>query len=659
MRGPVAAFLSMKLRNKVILGYSFFTLMVFGILALIGVNFSKIKSRYDRVNQISREIQKFVQLKADINGARAAFLRMAVSKDPQVWENQKEVVDYYVKSSDQGLIDLQGGIFNDQIKEIEKTWGPFKLTLTDDLVPLVMQGKTKEAMGILKTAQAKRSRAFMSVANRVIDSSGKIYASHLEAVNRDIKSTIMWVALIVLIVFSLSFAVTFLIINKYMIKVLQNISQTAEKVASGDLTVGLEAKTDDEFGKLAQDVNRIIQAMQTVLGRIAGKTAYILKDATNLTYYGKGVSRQVDKDLERTTTAAAATEEMSFSIGDIARNINTASQSAAGARDASTKGGKIIDETVSSIEEVNSQITSASATVRDLSGLSKRIDEIVLLIKDIADQTNLLALNAAIEAARAGEHGRGFAVVADEVGKLAQRTANATNDINGLLGSIHSGILQATGMMDVAVGKASATSSLARKLEENFRAINDNFEKVSDMIREVVTTTDEQSATASEISKNLSGISENAKENSKTVKEMAMSFGKFNLNAREFLSILDGYTDPMMRVGVLKADYVLWFHSMLDLLDNKELSLSADQLHPEKSSMSRWYFGEGKQLFGGTRAFAELEAPHRRLHELGVQAYEAARKGNGDAVKDLISKAGGTIDEIMTILNRFDIQKAA
>ncbi len=655
MRGPISIFLSMKLRNKVIAGYSFFTLLVFSILALIGVKFFRIKAHYDYVDRMSREIQLFVQLKSDINGARAAFLRMAVSKDPQVWDNQKYVIGFYIKSTDQSLSRLQNGIFGGQIREIESNWVPFKLTLKDDLVPLVMEGKTDQAISILGTDQARRSRAFMEVANQTIKSSNKLYSARIAAVNHDIRATIISVALIILVVFSLSFAVTFIIINKYMIKVLRNISESAEKVASGDLTVSLEAKTGDEFGKLANDVNRIISAMQAVLRKIAGKTAYILKDATDLTYYGKGVSRKVDQDLERTTTAAAATEEMSFSIGDIARNINTASQSAEGAGDASSKGGAIVTETVSSIGEVNTQITSASATVRDLAGLSKRIDEIVVLIKDIADQTNLLALNAAIEAARAGEHGRGFAVVADEVGKLAQRTANATNDINGLLGSVHSGVVQATDMMDVAVGKANSTSGLARKLEESFKVINDSFEQVSDLIREVVTTTDEQSATASEISKNLIAISENAKENSTTVKEMAMSFGKFNLNAREFLKILDDYTDPMMGVGVLKADYVLWFNRLLDLLDNKGLTISEDELHGENSRMGRWYCGEGKRLFGGTRAFHELEAPHRRLHELGLLAYEAARKGDGKAVKEHISQASGTVDEIMSILNRFDI----
>lgn len=654
MRRLAGIFLSMKLRNKVITGYIFFTLIVLSILVLIGFRFFRIKASYDHINAMSRDIQLITQLKANINGVRAAFLRMAIAKDPDIWDNQKEVIDFYIKESDGDLAKLETGVYGDQIKEIESSWDPFKKTITDDLIPMVTAGKTGQAMGLLGTVQAGRSRAFMEVANRIISSSGKEYAALTDAVNNEIRATIVSVGVIVFVVFSISFAVTFFIINKYMVKVLRNISQSAEKVAAGDLTVCLEASTNDEFGKLAKDVNRIISAMQAVLRKIAGKTAYILKDATDLTYYGKGVSRKVDEDLERTTTAAAATEEMSFSIGDIAKNINTASQSAESAKEVSAKGKAIIVETVSSIDGVNTQITSASTKVKDLAVLSKRVDEIVVLIKDIAGQTNLLALNAAIEAARAGEHGRGFAVVADEVGKLAQRTSNATSDISGLLGSIHSGIIDATAMMDIAVDKAEATNGLARKLDESFKVINASFEQVSDMVREVVTTTDEQSSTASEISNNLSSISENAKENSKTVKEMALSFGKFNNNAREFLSILDGYKDPVMGMGVLKSDYVLWFHRILDLMDNHELSMPLDELHGDRSRMGKWYYGEGREVFSGTAGFRDLETPHQRLHSLGYSAYESAKKGDRDSVRKYISEAGGVINEIMSILNRFE-----
>ncbi len=654
MKGLFRKLLAMRLKTKVMAGYAFMSFLIIGILAIVSVNFFRIKARYDSINAMSGDVQRIVELKTNINAVRAAFLRMALAKDQSTWDQQEAVIDFYIKKTNSDLEKLQNGAYKDQVSDIENSWTPFMHTIKGDLIPLVESGKLGQAMNILETKQAKRSRDFLTAANGIIDSSRAEFAKRLGAVKVYIRSTIISVITIVLVVFSASFIFTFLFINKYMIKVLRNIGASAQKIAAGDLTINLEAKTEDEFGELADDVNRIISAMKDVLRKIAGKTSYVLKDATNLTMHGKSVSQKVDKDLERTTTAAAATEEMSFTVGDIARNVNTASQSAENAKDISAKGKVIIGETVSSIEEVNGQIESASAKVKDLAGLSKKIDEIVVLIKDIADQTNLLALNAAIEAARAGEHGRGFAVVADEVGKLAQRTSNATSDINGILGSIHSGIVEATNIMDLAVGKANTTSGLARKLEESFKEINVSFEKVSDMIREVVTTTEEQSATATEISNNLSGITEDAKKSSQTVKEMALSFNKFNLNAKEFLSILEGFTDPVMRIGVLKSDYVLWLHGILDLLEAGGASISLDELYADRSGIGKWYYGEGRRDFGGTAAYKELELPHKRLHDLGLKAYEAAKKGDKDNSGQYISEAGLVIDEIISILNRFD-----
>jgi methyl-accepting chemotaxis protein len=478
----------------------------------------------------------------------------------------------------------------------------------------------------------------------------------MDAINREIKMTIVTVAVIVLVIFSIAFAFSFWFINRYVIGTLHDISVSSEKVAKGDLTVRIESKTADEFGKVAEDVTSIIKAMRHVMREIANKTMYILKDATTFSLYGKDVSERVDRDIARTAAAATAVEEMSSTVGDIAQNINIASQAAERAKNASSQGKGMIDETVSSIYEVNSQIQKASDKVRDLAEFSKKIDEIVDMIKDIADQTNLLALNAAIEAARAGEQGRGFAVVADEVRKLAQRTANATTEINNILSSIHAGTVDATDIMDVAVEKSKVTGEIARRLEGAFMQIYESFQKVSDIIHQVVTATEEQSATSIEISSNLTSIAEDAKESSKTVKVMALSFNKFSADAKEFLSLLSGFTDPKLRIGVLKADYVLWLHRMFDFLDGKEVSVVQDELQSDKSRMGRWYYGEGKELFGNRSSFKELELPHRRLHELGHKAYEAAKKNDKGAVKYHVTESVKLVDEIISILAKLEAE---
>jgi methyl-accepting chemotaxis protein len=655
MKRLLSFVLSMSLKKKLIMGYLFVSAMILGILGLISINFMKIKSNYDSIVSMSNDIQLITQLKSDINGIRASFLRMTLSNDPNIWAKQEDVIAMYSEKSDENLNKLKNGKYREKIREIEKTWLPFKETIYSELIPLIKSRKTNEAMNILGTVQAERSKEFMEIANEIIDSARSEFSTKMESINSDIKSTILSVSAIILILFSSAFVLSFLFINKYIINVLGEIRTSAEKVAKGDLTIKVEAKTSDEFGYLAQDVTNIIKTIRHVMRSIANKTVHILKDATSLTLYGKDVSQRVDKDLERTTTAATATEEMSATIGDIARNINFASQSAENAMKISLKGKEMINETVTSIESVNSQIEKASHKVKDLAEFSKKIDEIVVMIKDIADQTNLLALNAAIEAARAGEQGRGFAVVADEVRKLAQRTTNATTEINNILNSIHDGTISATDMMDVAVQKVKATSEIAKKLDESFIDIYNSFQKVADMVHQIVAATEEQSATVAEISTSLSHIAEDAKESSNIVKNMATSFNKFSIGAKEFLSILNDFHDPKMRVGIVKADYVLWLHRLMELMDERSTSLYVpEEFQPDKSRMGKWYYGEGKELFGEMDAYREIEMPHKKLHEVGLKAYEASKNGDNDAVKQLITEATKIVEDIIPRLSKFE-----
>jgi methyl-accepting chemotaxis protein len=654
MRGLINRLLSISLKKKVLMGYIFMSILIFGIIGLIGINFFKAKARYDAMNAMSNDIQLITQLKADINGIRAAFLRMAIARDPDVWENQEGVIAFYSEKSDENLSKLKQGAYKDKIGEIEKTWVPFRETMLKELVPLVRSGRVSEAMNILGTVQAERSKAFMGVANEIIESSRKQFVQDTETINKEIKTTMTTVVIIIVAVFAVAFIFSFWFINRYVIGVLHGISLSAEKVAKGDLTVKVESETGDEFGKVANDVTGIIKAMRYVMRDVANKTVHILKDAASLTLYGKDVSQRVDRDLERTTTAATATEEMSSTIGDIARNINVASQAAENAMNVSLKGKGMINETVSSIDGVNTQIEMASDKVRDLAEFSKKIDEIVVMIKDIADQTNLLALNAAIEAARAGEQGRGFAVVADEVRKLAQRTTNATAEINNILSSIHNGTISATDMMDVAVEKIKATAAIARHLDESFAEIHNSFQRVADMVHQIVTATEEQSATVTEISTNLTNIAEDAKESSMAVKDMTASFNKFGADAKEFLKLLDGFYDPKMKIGVTKADYVLWLYRIMDLIDARDISMNIDELQADKSRMGKWLYGEGKEFFGNLGAFREIESPHKRLHELGFNAYKAAQSGDKEAVKKYIADSVKLIDEIISILTRLE-----
>ena len=440
-------------------------------------------------------------------------------------------------------------------------------------------------------------------------------------------------ALITLLIISLSW---FIAVN--ITRPLAEISEKVDHIADGDLRVSVHAEGGDEIGLLSGDVNKILLSIQQMIRDISGKTVQILNDATALTIHGKKVAQKVANDLERTSSAAAATEEMTATTNEISRNITTVSQKTEQARNVTAQGKAIVQQTIASITEVNQHLDMAAEKVKIMAEFSRKIDDILGTINKIADQTNLLALNAAIEAARAGDQGRGFAVVADEVRKLAQGTANATSDINNILSSIRTGTEDATQMMVLAVEKAKVTGFLAGRMDDSFESIYQSFENVSNMVEQVVSAAEEQSTTAEDISHNLSGISKDARESTQTIQEMILSFNRFGVGAKEFLKLLNNYSDPILRVRILKADYVLWIHRVMDLFDKKETLYLPEEFSPERSRMGRWLHGEGRDLFGGLNAFRELSSPHQQLHESGRQVYEALKKNDKETVDRTFTK---------------------
>ena len=458
-------------------------------------------------------------------------------------------------------------------------------------------------------------------------------------------------ALIMLLIIALS---GFIAAN--ITRPLADITEKVDHIAGGDLQVTVHAEGSDEIGHLSMDVNKILISIQQMIRDVSGKTVQILNDATALTIHGKKVAQKVANDLERTSSAAAATEEMSATTNEISHNVTTMAQKTEQARVVTSQGRNIVRQTIASITEVNQHLDMAAEKVKIMADFSRKIDDILGTINRIADQTNLLALNAAIEAARAGEQGRGFAVVADEVRKLAQGTANATSEINHILSSIRTGTDDATTMMNLAVNKAKVTESLASRMDDSFETIYASFENVSTMVKQVVSATEEQSTTSTEISSNLAGISKDAQDSTNTIKEMIESFNRFGVGAKEFLKLLNNYSDPILRVRILKADYVLWIHRVMDLFDDKTTLYLPEEFNPQRSRMGKWLHGEGRDAFGNLKSFAALASPHMLLHEAGSQVYEALKIGDRKAVETIFAKILQHNADILTIIDRLEAE---
>jgi len=519
-------------------------------------------------------------------------------------------------------------------------------TINSEIIELVESGNNPDASSKYLAEALPAFKESTDTMEEFVQSELRNLKANLETILENNKIAKL-IIIISIVIFLTMVIVAALMITRTILNPINRIAYLTSRFADGDLAVDLGSRVKDEFNVVKEALEKFKKQWRAIVTDMKSAAGNISMAAQEMSSGAEQMSAGSNEQANRSAQVAAASEEMSQTILDIAKNVNNIAMSASNTVVVAREGDQIVTKSVEKVNEIAKIVDDSGNFVKSLGERSKQIGDIVNVINDIADQTNLLALNAAIEAARAGEQGRGFAVVADEVRKLAQRTANATSEINNILSSIHTGTVDATDMMDVAVDKVNATAEIAQRLNDSFAEIHSSFQRVADMVHQIVTATEEQSATVTEISTNLTSIAEDAKESSRAVREMTSSFNKFGVNAKEFLRLLDGFYDPKLKIGIAKADYVLWLYRLMDLIDGQDISMNIDELHADRSRMGKWYYGEGKEFFGSLDAFRDTEPLHKKLHEFGLKAYEAARRGDKESIKAYIVDSIKLVDEII------------
>ncbi|MCP4129209.1 MAG: HAMP domain-containing protein [Gammaproteobacteria bacterium] len=305
-----------------------------------------------------------------------------------------------------------------------------------------------------------------------------------------------------------------------------DLQQTANRISKGDLTARTSYNGGDELGRVATDFNNVSETFHGVISELADATGQMASAAEQTASITEQTSSGLQRQKEETEQVATAMNEMNATAQEVARNAQHAAQATHDADEASLQGRQVVEKAISVINDVATDVESAAGVIQNLEAESLEIGKVLDVIRGIAEQTNLLALNAAIEAARAGEQGRGFAVVADEVRTLASRTQESTQEIDEMITRLQGGANDAVKAMQKGTKQAESGVEQAAEAGNSLVAITQAVAQISNMNIQIASAAEEQTAVAEEINRNIMNISDVANSTAEGAEQTAQASGQ-------------------------------------------------------------------------------------------------------------------------------------
>ncbi len=475
--------------------------------------YNQIESISKRVQQMDMSEQRFEQFQA-ITAAKEAFIlaRYEVrgytattnAETEQKAVGQLDVAIASLKQLNVHFADSQ----QDALRQLETALVNYRSAL------MAYKNANTDAV------QARKEMTDQGTA--IVNTSEQLYQIQLD--RRDVESaqarTFQLISTLLALLVGVIAAV---IITRQITRPLQETLAVVERIASGDLTQNVTVTRRDELGVLQQGIARMGVTLRDLISGIRDGVTQIASAAEELSAVTEQTSAGVNSQKVETDQVATAMHEMTATVQEVARNAEEASQAAAAADGEAREGDKVVNEAIAQIERLASEVVRSTEAMSVLQQESDKIGSVMDVIKAVAEQTNLLALNAAIEAARAGEAGRGFAVVADEVRGLAQRTQKSTEEIEGLVAGLQNGTQQVSAVMSNSRALTDSSVALTRKAGASLENITRTVSNIQSMNQQIAAAAEQQSAVAEEISRSIINVRDVSEQTAAASDETAAS----------------------------------------------------------------------------------------------------------------------------------------
>ncbi|MDD1507742.1 methyl-accepting chemotaxis protein [Pseudomonas sp. CNPSo 3701] len=391
--------------------------------------------------------------------------------------------------------------------------------------------RLQEYTGLLQQQQQEHAK-LVERADKVVELVSQAYAQQKAAVHTLVRTS----ALLILVAAAAALVVGLLatlIITRVIVRPLKQVTAVAQRIAAGDLSADIEVQRSDEIGQLLLAMQGMSRDLRTMVGRLQDGVAQLSTSAQTLSSVTEQARQGVSGQKEETDLVATAITQMAATVHEVAQNAEQAAVSTAQADSRVDAGSEVVRATLQRIEQLVAAMAVTRQGIEQLSQDTRNIDAVLEVIKSVAQQTNLLALNAAIEAARAGEQGRGFAVVADEVRALARRTQQSTEEIEGLLGTLRAGAIRSVADMRQSDELVEQVVHDARHTQQALAGIADSVAVIHGMNQQIAAAAEEQTAVAEDINRSVTSIRDLGEQSAAAMDENAGSSQQLAALSRE------------------------------------------------------------------------------------------------------------------------------